>query len=149
MRSIMKMSNEQGYTFLESIFQLIIMTIFIHLFILFFFWKGPIEQYYTDSSSTEWELFSADLQYLLSDVNEIRLVNGGRTIRLKNNRGVIDIEQSGTVIRKRVDTTGHIPLVTGVKEATYTFDGMTITAYVKMLNDSVKVRGFAVGFYPK
>lgn len=149
MRSFMRMSNEQGYTFLESIFQLIIMTIFIHLFLLFFFWKGPIEQYYTDSSSTEWELFSADLQYLLSDVSEVRLANGGRTIRLKNNRGLIDIEQSGTVIRKRVDTTGHIPLVTGVKEATYTFDGMTITAYVTMTNDSVKVRGFAVGFYPK
>ncbi len=149
MRSFMKMSNEQGYTFLESIFQLIIMAIIIHLFLLFFYWKGPIEQYYTDYSSTEWELFSADLQYLLSDVSEIRLANGGRTIRLKNNRGQIDIEQSGTVIRKRVDTTGHIPLVTGVKEATYRFDGMTITAYVTMLNDSVKVRGFAVGIYPK
>jgi len=145
----MKMPNEQGYTFLESIFQLIIMTIFIHLFLLFFFWKGSIEQNYTDYSSTEWELFSADLQFLLSDVSEIRLVNGGRTIRLKNDRGLIDVEQSGTVIRKRVDTTGHIPLVTGVKEATYTFDGMTITVHVTMLDDAVKIRGFAVGFYPK
>jgi len=145
----MKMPNEQGYTLLESIFQLIIMTIFIHLFLLFFFWKGSIEQNYTDYSSTEWELFSADLQFLLSDVSEIRLVNGGRTIRLKNDRGLIDVEQSGTVIRKRVDTTGHIPLVTGVKEATYTFDGMTITVHVTTLDDSVKIRGFAVGFYPK
>jgi competence protein ComGF len=145
----MKMPDERGYTFLESIFQLIIMSLFIHLFLLFFFWKGPIEQRYSDYSSTEWELFSADLQYLLSDVSEIRLLNGGRTIRLKNNRGLVDIEQSGNVIRKRVDETGHIPLVTGVKEATYTFDGMTIIARVKMLNDSVKIRGFAVGFYPK
>lgn len=149
MRSFMKMPNEQGYTFLESIFQLIIMTIFIHLFLLFFFWKGPIEQRYTDYSSTEWELFSADLQYLLSDVSEIRLTNSGRTIRLKNSRGLIDIEQSGTVIRKRVAETGHIPLVTGVKAVTFTFDGMTMTAHVTMLNDSVKVRGFAVGLYPK
>ncbi len=61
----------------------------------------------------------------------------------------IDIEQSGTVIRKRVDETGHIPLVTGVKAVAYTFDGMTITAHVTMLDDSVKVRGFAVGLYPK
>ena len=149
MRSFMKRSNEQGYTFLESIFQLIILTIFIHLFLLFFFWKGSIEQHYTDYSSTEWELFSADLQYLLSDVTEIRLVNAGRTIRLKNNRGMIDIEQNGTVIRKRVDTTGHVPLVTGVKAVAFTFDGITITAYVTMLDDSVKVRGFAVGSYPK
>jgi len=149
MRSFIKRPNEQGYTFLESIFQLIILTIFIHLFLLFFFWKGSIEQYYTDYSSTEWELFSADLQYLLSDVSEIRMVNAGRTIRFKNNRGLIDIEQSRTVIRKRVDATGHVPLLTGVKEVFFTFDGITITAHVTMLNDSVKIRGFAVGFYPK
>ena len=31
----------------------------------------------------------------------------------------------------------------------FTFDGMTLTAHVTMLDDSVKVRGFAVGFYPK
>src|SRR4051812_5691421 len=114
MRSFMKTPNEQGFTFIESIFQLIIMTIFIHLLFLFFIWKGSVEQYYTDYSSTEWELFSADLQYLLSDVSEIRLVNSGRTIRLLNSRGLIDIEQNSTVIRKRVDTTGHIPLFTGV-----------------------------------
>ena len=49
----------QGYTFLESIFQLIIMTFSFNLFLLFFFWKDPIEQQYADYSSTEWELFSA------------------------------------------------------------------------------------------
>jgi competence protein ComGF len=149
MRSFMKTPNEQGYTFIESIFQLIIMTIFIHLLLLFFIWKGSIEQYYTDYSSPEWELFSADLQYLLSDVSEIRMVNSGRTIRLLNSRGLIDIEQNSTVIRKRVDTTGHIPLLTGVKTVIFKFDGITITAYVTMLNGTVKVRGFAVGLYPK
>jgi hypothetical protein len=40
-------------------------------------------------------------------------------------------------------------LVTGVKAVAFTFDGITITANVTMLNDSIKVRGFAVGFYPK
>ncbi|MBO0600334.1 ComGF family competence protein [Sporosarcina sp. E16_3] len=149
MRPFMKMPNELGYTFLESIFQLLIMTVFIHLFLLFFFWKGPIEQRYADHSSTEWELFSADLQYLLSDVSEIRLLNSGKTIRLRNGRGLIDIELSGTVIRKRTDENGHIPLVTGVKAVAHTFDGMTITAHVTMLDNSVKVRGFAVGLYPK
>ncbi len=149
MRPFMKMPNELGYTFLESIFQLLIMTVFIHLFLLFFFWKGPIEQRYTDHSATEWELFSADLQYLLSDVSEIRLLNNGKAIRLRNSRGLIDIELSGTVIRKRADENGHVPLVTGVKAVAYTFDGMTITAHVTMLADSVKVRGFAVGLYPK
>lgn len=149
MRAFVKRMDERGYTFLESIFQLIIMTAFIQLFLLFFFWKSPIELHYKDYSSTEWELFAADFQHLLSDVTEIRLLNGGRAIRLKNSRGQIDIEQSGTVVRKRVDETGHVPLVTRVKTVTYAFDGMTVTAHVTMLNDSVKTRGFAVGINPK
>ena len=115
MRSFMKMPNEQGYTFLESIFQLIILTIFIHLFLLFFFWKGQLNNTIQITHPLNGNYFQLDLQYLLSDVSEIRLVNAGRTIRLKNSRGLIDIEQSGTVIRKRVDGTGHVPLVTGVK----------------------------------
>ena len=68
---------------LESIFQLFIMTAFIHLFLLFFFWKGPIEQQYADYSSTQWELFSADLQQLLADVSEIQILDGGKSIHLR------------------------------------------------------------------
>ena len=143
------MADERGYTLLESIFQLMIMTVFIHLFLLFFFWKEPIEQQYADYSSTEWELFSLDLQHILSDVSEIRLVSAGKSIRLKDARGVIDIEQSGTVIRKRVDGAGHIPLLTGIRNVTYTFDGITLTAHVTMQDHSVKVRGYAVGLYPE
>ncbi len=145
----MKVADEQGYTLLESIFQLLIMTAFIHLFLLFFFWKGPIEQRYSDYSSTEWELFSADLQQLLSEVSEFQLLSVGRAIQLRNNRGVIDIEQSDSVIRTRVNGIGHTPLLTGIRAVTYTFDGITLNANVTMLDGSVKVRGFAVGLYPK
>jgi competence protein ComGF len=145
----MNMSDEQGYTFLESIFQLIILTIFLHLFLLFFFWKDPIEQKYFDNSSTEWELFSLDLQELLTDVSEIQVLNGGNAFHLLDSRGKINIERSGTIIRKVVNGEGHVPLVTGVRAAMFTFDGITLTAHVTMLDNSVKTRGFAVGFYPK
>ena len=145
----MRKLDERGYTLLESIFQLLIMAAFIHLFVLFFLWKGPIEQQYSDYSSTEWELFSADLQQLLADVSEIRLMSNGKAIRLRRNQETIDIEQSGTVIRKRVGGDGHVPLFTGIHSATYTFDGKALTAFVTMQDGSVKVRGFAVGYYPE
>ena len=149
MRKLLKVSDEQGYTFLESIFQLTVLSIFLHLFILFFFWKEPIEEKYFDTSSTEWELFSLDMQKLLSDVSEIQLLYEGTTFRLVTRQGRINIGQSGTVIRKLVNGEGHVPLITGVKSVRFAFDGTTLSAHVKLLNGSVKVRGFAVGVYTK
>jgi competence protein ComGF len=147
MRKLLKVLDEQGYTFLESIFQLTVLSIFLHLFVLFFFWKEPIEEKYFDTSSTEWELFSLDMQKLLSDVSEIQILYEGTTFRIVTSLGRINIGQSGTVIRKLVHGEGHVPLITNVQSVGFEFDGMTLTAHVKMLNGSVKVRGFAVGVY--
>ncbi|WP_318615008.1 ComGF family competence protein [Sporosarcina sp. YIM B06819] len=145
----MKKMDEYGYTLLESIFQLVIMTAFIHLFLLFFFWKAPIEQQYVDYSSTQWELFTAELQQLLADVSEIQLLNAGKVVYFRNSHGTVAVEQSGTVIRKRVNGDGHVPLFTGIRSATFTFDSVTLTAVVTMTDGSVKVRRFAVGRFPK
>ena len=149
MCAFMNRMDEQGYTLLESLFQLLIMTAFIHLLLMFFFWKGSIEQQYADYTSMQWELFSADLQQLLVEVSEIQLLNGDKVIRFRNIRGSVDIEQSGSVIRKRVTGDGHVPLFTGIRSVVFTLDSMTLTVLVTMLDGTVKVRGFAVGLYPK
>ncbi|WP_342505181.1 competence type IV pilus minor pilin ComGF [Sporosarcina sp. FSL K6-2383] len=144
----MKKMDEHGYTLLESIFQLLIMALFIHLFLLFFFWKEPIERQYVDYSKMQWELFSAELQQLLTEVSEIQLLNGGKVIHFRNHHGSVDIEQSGTVIRKRVTGDGHIPLLTGVRSVVFSLDATTLTILVTTIDGAVKVRGFAVGFHP-
>lgn len=141
--------DERGYTLLESIFQLLIMTAFIHLVLMFFFWKGSLEQQYADYTSTQWELFSAELQQLLAEVSEIQLLNADKVVHFRNNHGSVDIEQNGNVIRKRVTGDGHVPLFTDVRSVAFTLDSMTLTVLVTMLDGSVKVRGFAVGLYTK
>ena len=107
MRPFMKMTNELGYTFLESIFQLLILTVFIHLFLLFFFWKGPIEQRYADHSSTELGIISQLIYntFFLMSVKSA-LLNSGKTIRLWNGRGLIDIVLSGTSFENEQMKTG-------------------------------------------
>ena len=65
-----KLSNDRGYTLIESLFQLIIFTIFAHLIITFFLWKEPIERQYGNKSTSEWELFTADLQKEVANVSE-------------------------------------------------------------------------------
>ena len=58
MSPLLRTKEEKGYTFIESLFQLIIFVTFAHLFILFFLWKAPIEQQYTNMSDGAWELFA-------------------------------------------------------------------------------------------
>ena len=147
MRKLGKL-DEKGYTFTESIFQLIIMAVFVQFLLFFFIWKGTIEEQYSYYTSREWELFSADLQYLLSEVSEIQLPFRNH-LQMNTVQGVIDIDQSGTVIRKRVRSEGHIPLLTSVCSVNFKFDGTELIATVTMVDHSVKVRGFAVGLYPE
>ena len=97
----------------------------------------------------QWELFSAELQQLLAEVSEIQLLNGDKVLHFRNNHGSVDIEQNGTLIRKRVAGDGHVPLFTDIRSVAYTLDSMTLTVLVTMLDGSIKARGFAVGLYPK
>ena len=89
MRKLGKL-DEKGYTFTESIFQLIIMAVFVQFLLFFFIWKGTIEEQYSDYASREWELFSADLQYLLSEVSEIRLPFRNH-LQINTVQGLIDM----------------------------------------------------------
>lgn len=146
MHTITKL-DDNGYTFIESIFQLLILTVFVHFVLLFFSWKGAIEEQYADYSSREWELFAAELQQMLAEVGEMRMPFRN-SMQFSNERGIITIEQSGTVIRKRVDGQGHIPILTKVRSVSFTFDGKEMSVAVTFVDHSVKVRGFAVGLYP-
>lgn len=141
--------DEQGYTFIESPFQLIILAVFVQLFLLFFLWKGPIEQQYADMSAQDWELFAVDMQQLLSDVQQISIYPTGRGITFTNERGVIDIDQGTGVIRKRVYGVGHVPLLTNVYTALFSLDGSTLYADVTLLDGTQRKRGFVIGLYPE
>lgn len=147
MHKPIKLGNESGYTLLESILQLLIMIIFIHLFVLFFFWKGTIDRSYGDYKLTEWELFSAELQIILSEVDDFNLAEKG--FSFKKNTNTYQINQSGSVIRQQKLGDGHIPLLTGVQTTHFSFDGIYLTVTATMLDDTVKERSFAVGLVPK
>lgn len=145
MHSILKYRNEAGYTFLEALFQLVIMGIFLHFVVLFFYWKLPIEQQLQDYYATEWELFAIDLQALLVEVDSFNIPVGNRSISFTNERGRIDIGQINHVIRKQVNLTGHIPLFTNVSNVVFTDEGHEFNMEVTMLDGSKRERRFAIG----
>ena len=147
MHNPLKIRSQGGYTLLECILHLLIMTVFIQLFMMFFYWKDPIEKQYADYTSTEWELFSVDIQMILSEINEFTLLDNGFSI--KKNDNYYQINQNGTVIRQQKGGEGHLPLLTGIRSAIYTFDGMYLALQVTMHDGSVKERSFAVGLVPE
>lgn len=138
--------DDRGYTLLESLFQLIILAVFVQFLLLFFSWKGAIEEQYSDYTTREWELFSAEFQQLLAEVSEIHLPFKN-VVQFKTERGQITIEQNGTVIRKRVSGEGHVPVLTDVRSTSFVFDGKKLTVTVTSMDYSVKIRGFVVGLY--
>lgn len=139
--------NNKGYTLIESLFQLVIFVIFVQLFLLFFYWKTPIERQYSDKSSIAWEMFVVDLQDELANVQTLTIQDGTTGIQFKTSRGQIRIEQRNTVIRKSVDGQGHIPFLTNVSVVKFTLEGTTLFADATMLDGTRKERDFEIGFY--
>ncbi|QUW22260.1 ComGF family competence protein [Sporosarcina sp. Marseille-Q4063] len=149
MSRLQMIKAENGYTFIESLFQLIVFVTFAHLFVLFFLWKAPIEQQYTNMSDGAWELFALDLQASIVDVKEFNVHLGGRGIRFITDRGQIDIGQSNSMIRKTIDGQGHVPFLTNVYSVYFTVNDPVVSVTVTMHDGTRKERDFAIGFNSK
>ncbi|MCM3710904.1 ComGF family competence protein [Sporosarcina luteola] len=131
---------------MEALFQLLILGIFLHFFVLFFYWKLPIERQLQDYYATEWELFAIDLQALLLDVDDFNVHLGERSISFTNERGKIEVGQSGNVIRKLINKTGYIPLFTSISSVAFSHEGYELNMEVTMLDGRKRERRFAIGF---
>ena len=148
MSRLLKSSNDYGYTLIESLFQLIIFAVFVQLFLLFFYWKAPIERHYTDTTSLSWEMFAVDLQDELVNVRKIEVHSNAKGIQFVTERGRINIEQNNTVIRKSIDGLGHIPFLTAVSSTDFKLNDTTLFVAATMLDGTRKERDFEVGIYP-
>lgn len=141
--------TEEGYTLLETVVQVMIFAMFTQLFLLFFYWKAPIERQYTDRSEIQWEMFAADFQEELANLQAIEVTRAGRGVRFQTKRGRIVIEENNEVIRKTIDGQGHVPLLTEVSSATFTLNDSILIVQAVMQNGMRKERDFTIGRYSK
>lgn len=141
------LSRDCGYTLLESLFQLIIFTTFAHLLITFFLWKAPIERQYGNMSTSEWELFSANIQKEIANVSEFSVYPSENGIVMRTSHGRINFEHENGVIRKRVDGQGHVPFLTKVSTTKFTQSGTALFVEVTFFDGTRKERDFAIGLY--
>lgn len=144
-----RLKNEAGHTLFEAILHIVIFALFAQLFVLFFYWKAPIDRQYKNPSKVAWEMFAADFQDEILQVDSMEVIRSGEGIRFQTARGIIIIELGNQVIRKRVDGLGHVPLITEVVRTNFTLKDPILQVEVLMEDGTQMERDFIIGRNPK
>lgn len=116
---------ERGYTFTESMLQLLIFSFFSLFSLAFLVWAGQTAVHLGDPSAVEWELFRREFSEYLKEADGIAVPEGGKGVSVRRGGVVIDIEEfkDGALLRKRVDRKGHEPMLTDVSSASFALEG--------------------------
>jgi len=139
--------RQAGFTLLESLFQLLIAAAFLHLIVLFLFFKESVHERMADSSLIEWELFMVDLQHDLADAEALTVNRYGTQFTIIPDGGgrLIEYRSVNGVIVRRKDQQGHVPLLTSVRSASFTRQSEELTAVVVLEDGTERTRRVAVG----
>lgn len=139
--------SNKGFTFIESLFQLIVLLLISQFIGFIYMWFHQIESSLNSQEAT-WEMFIFELQQYISESSEITFPywNSNSIVQLKNRAGdITQISRYGDMIRKQVDDTGHVPLLIGVKNVTFEKNEHTLTISVQFTDGKTKERSFFVG----
>lgn len=140
------MKSNKGFTFIESMFQLIVLLLFSQFFGFIYSWFHQIDSNLNSQEAT-WEMFIFELQQYINDSSEVTLPNANSVVHLENKQTgeVTQISRYGDMIRKQVDDKGHVPLLMGVKKVTFEKNENTLTISVQFTDGKTKERSFFVG----
>lgn len=139
-RARRKVLNEQGYTLIESIFQLMVYVVFSSFFILLILWTTQFQNATFAKEQTEWELFVQDLLSYIAEGDLVQVINEGSGIRVFRGDQAIDIEKYEKFIRKQVNELGHEPMLTNVKTVHFILNESYLTIQVEFENGIHKER---------
>ena len=109
----MKQTNYQGFTFIESLYGLIIVVIVLSFFQPFVRYVNLYQNQSENQSMLEWQTFSRQLEYELSKAEIISSSASMIEYRVENKERFI-IEKYNNQIRKKTLTVGHQPLLLNV-----------------------------------
>lgn len=142
-RGILK--NSSGFTLLESIFQLVVFSLFAQLIILFLLFIHQQNNSILSEELVDWEVFVQDLQQYLIHVEEIQMDSYSINI-IYNKKERIRMNKSGDVIWLQTNDKGYIPLLLGVRTAKFSITNDYLTIKVEFINGLVKERALFVQY---
>ena len=138
--------NNQGFTLLEALFSFTVFILLAHILLAVLFWIQQMNTTYFTNEEIAWELFVHDMQQTLLNVKEIKLSNDSKSMEVfhKDSNEVKKINRSGDVLRLIVNNQGNTPLLIGIQNAWFTWDGNYMTLSVIFNNGIEKERRFYV-----
>ena len=138
--------NSQGYTLVEALFSFIVFILLAHILLAVLFWIQQMNTTYFKNEEIAWELFVHDMQQSLLNVKELKLSNDSKSLEVfyTNSSDIKKINRSGDVLRLIVNNQGNTPLLIGIQNAWFSWDGNYMTISVVFNNDIEKERRFFV-----
>lgn len=135
------LTKSNGFTFLESLFHLIVLIMFSHFFGFAYLWFHDIDSK-LDSNELTWELFVYELQQYIDKSDEIEVTSKTLYLYDKKLNATTQISRYGNMIRKQVDNLGHVPLFIGVKQVSFAKNEHNVTISVELEDGEKKERSF-------
>lgn len=131
-----RLADEKGFTFLTSIFELLLLMVFLPLIVLFFvFMMGFFKA--ADPQEAEWFLFAGELRSYLAGVDSIAVINNGAGVRIVQGGDEYDIESYDKFIRKQKFRQGHEVMLTGVRKAGFSVQGHSLLLRAEFIDGAI------------
>ncbi|MEB6547520.1 ComGF family competence protein [Heyndrickxia sporothermodurans] len=125
--------NEKGFSLIECIFSLLILSTILAFFPLLIKAYERIDHAYSTEKDFEWNLFLMELR------KELRTSNGwvvtGNSLYLNRGQEVVVYEKYNQSIRRRVDGKGHEVVLQKVKQINFNSNKNEIILHVQFVNN--------------
>src|SRR5699024_3135026 len=142
-----RITNEKGYTLIESILHLAIVSLLFFMTVAFLEWYAEVNRQIKDINEASWQQFSVDFQREIRQVQMVYPQSYHDQINFLTDRGRITIDYRSGVLRKRIDGAGHIPLLTNLKRHQLKVEDEYVTVSVTFSNGLEKEGKFIFGVY--
>ncbi|WP_050789203.1 competence type IV pilus minor pilin ComGF [Planococcus donghaensis] len=129
--------DEKGFSFLTSIFDVMVLMTLLPLIVLFFSFAIQFKQD-VDPHRAEWQLFVIDLQSYLHRSDTIEVINGGSGIRVVQRVEEFDIELYTNMMRKQKSQKGHEVMLTRVSQCSFSLDGNKVKIRIKFTTGNIE-----------
>ncbi|MGK7377759.1 competence type IV pilus minor pilin ComGF [Planococcus sp. 1R117A] len=138
-----KKPDEKGFAFLNSLFELMLLMIFLPLIVLFFSFMLTFAKE-TNPKLLEWQLFSVDLQAYLAGSDSVQIINNGGGIRILQQSVEYDIESFEYYVRKQKFRQGHEIMLTNLKKCRFELVGTKLSVRAEFTNGIVEEAEYVV-----
>ncbi|MER2191139.1 MAG: competence type IV pilus minor pilin ComGF [Solibacillus sp.] len=143
------LKNCRGYTFVEAIFQLIIIVLFAHVMLFILLWFAQFQNIEAMQAELNWELFVIDVRDYLKEARQFNVINDGRAIRFQvvadgDLRSFIVEKSTTDHIRKRAPAGGNEIMLPYVKEINFAVISHELHMTLQMIDGQKRERIFIV-----